>query len=92
METEKQKELWKLAKKRVSFKRHLTSYLIINTFLWLIWALDISNVENSQEFAWPVFCTLGWGIGVAFDYLGTYVFPKSNSIEKEFERLKSKNI
>jgi hypothetical protein len=30
---------------------------------------------------------LGWGIGIAFHYMGAYVTPKNNSVHKEYEKL-----
>ncbi|MDP3557535.1 MAG: 2TM domain-containing protein [Bacteroidota bacterium] len=90
-ESEKEKELWKLAKKRVGFKRHLAIYLIINTLFWLMWLFEMKeDNENNAGIPWPLFCTLGWGIGISFSFLGAYVFPKNNSIEKEFQKLKNK--
>lgn len=89
METEREKELWKIAKKRVSFKRHLATYIVINSFLWLLWYFTDSK-EESAGVPWPLFPMLGWGIGVMFSFLGAYVFAKQDSIEKEFEKLKNK--
>lgn len=63
METEKERELWKLAKKRVGFKRHLATYIVINTFLWLMWYFTDHKDEESAGVPWPIFPMLGWGIG-----------------------------
>lgn len=95
METEKHqdqqglrdRELWKIAKKRVDFKRHLATYLIINTMFWLLWALS-DGKDGDSGFPWPVWPMLGWGIGLAFSYLGAYVFTKNTAIEKEYQKLK----
>jgi 2TM domain len=89
METERERELWKLAKKRVGFKRHLATYIVINTFLWLMWYFT-DHQEESAGVPWPVFPMLGWGIGIMFSFLGAYVFVKHDSVEKEYEKLKSK--
>ena len=89
METERERELWKLAKKRVGFKRHLATYIVINSFLWLMWYFTDHN-DNEAGVPWPIFPMLGWGIGVIFSFLGAYVFIKQDSIEKEFEKLKGK--
>ena len=89
--TEKEKELWRLARKRVGFKRHLMIYVIINAFLWLLWYFKVNEEDNENGAPWPIFCTLGWGIGVAFNFMGAYVFPKSTAVEKEFEKLKEKD-
>ncbi|MBI3510771.1 MAG: 2TM domain-containing protein [Bacteroidetes bacterium] len=104
--TEKDQLLWKIAKKRVSFRRHLFVYLIINAFVWAVWILqwihhgpemdgmasvDVNGHMHRWMFPWPIFMTLGWGIGVAFDYYNSYVSNKWDAIEKEFEKLKNKN-
>jgi hypothetical protein len=89
METEKDKELWKIAKKRVGFKRHLATYIVINLMFWAIWF--ISDYKNGNTgFPWPIFPMIGWGIGLTFNFLGAYVFSDKLSVEKEFEKLKNK--
>ena len=91
METEREKELWKLAKKRVGFKRHLATYIVINGFLWLMWYFtDHREADAEAGIPWPVFPMLGWGIGIIFSFLNAYVFTKHDSIEKEYEKLKNK--
>lgn len=88
--------LWEIAQKRASLKKHLVAYLIVNTFLWAIWFLssshhrefDITNIRW-RHFPWPLWPTLGWGIGLAFHYADAYLFTKSNSVEKEYEKLKN---
>ena len=89
METEKDQALWRLAKKRVKFKRHLAAYIIVNSFLWAIWIFSPKEQDESQ-YPWPLMSMLGWGIGLAFHFLGTFVFENSNAIEKEYDKLKSK--
>lgn len=88
MESEKDRELWKLAKKRVGFKRHLAAYVIINSFLWAMWYFTEYRHGEWGGIPWPVFSTLGWGIGVMFNFLGAYVFTKHNAVEREYEKLK----
>ena len=88
METEKDRELWKIAKKRVGFRRHLGTYIIINTMFWFLWWFTDTHTEES--FPWPVWPMLGWGIGLAFSYLDAYVYTKGDAIEKEYEKLKNK--
>lgn len=89
METEREKELWKLAKKRVSFKRHLATYIVINTFFWLLWYFT-EHQDGSAGVPWPVFPMIGWGIGIMFSFLNAYVFMKHDSVEKEYDKLKGK--
>ncbi len=86
--------LWEIAQKRAAFKKHLTSYVILNAFFWAIWFFTggITKVYNGQfNLPWPVWPALGWGIGLAFHYRDAYVTPKSNAVEQEYEKLKNQN-
>ncbi|MBK8712807.1 MAG: 2TM domain-containing protein [Niastella sp.] len=85
--------LWEIAQKRASFKSHLITYILVNTFLWAIWYFSSQQpIEGwDNKFPWPIWPTLGWGIGLAFHFAGAYIFPEANSIEKEYEKLSKKN-
>lgn len=84
---DKDPELWLIAKRRVSFKYHLATYITVNIFFWILWYF--SEKDSSEAgWPWPVWPMLGWGIGLFFHYLGAYVFPKENSVEREYEKLK----
>ena len=85
--------LWEIARKRASFKTHALTYVIVNLFLWGVWYF--TNNGNSEVkiidgggYPWPIWTTLGWGIGLAFHFAEAYVFPKANSVEREYEKLK----
>jgi 2TM domain len=88
--------LWEIAQKRASFKSHAVTYLIVNAFLWGIWYMSASrhNIRISdigwRHIPWPIWPTLGWGLGLAFHFAGAYIFPRANSVETEYEKLKSK--
>jgi len=82
----KDPHLWNIARRRTAFKRHLTVYLIINLFLWAIWYFT-GTPYSDNGIPWPVWSTFGWGIGLAFHYMGAYVSIGSHSIEKEYDRL-----
>ena len=88
METEKDKELWKIARKRVGFKRHLFTYLIVNAFLWCLWLMG--NKNGHTTIPWPLWSTVGWGIGLGFDYVNSYLLNRNDSVEKEYTKLKEK--
>lgn len=89
--TEKERLLWKQAKKRVGFRRHLATYIIVNGFLWATWFLTGRDFyyDNNMRIPWPLWATLGWGIGLAFDFYGAYVVNKTGAVEKEYEKLKN---
>ena len=88
--------LWEIAQKRASFKSHALTYIIVNLFLWGIWyftgggndEIELGNWKGG-DYPWPIWTTLGWGIGLAFHFAGAYIFPKANSVEKEYEKLKN---
>lgn len=83
---DKDPQLWDLAKRRASFKAHVATYIIVNLFLWAIWYFTDGRTHGALP--WPAWSTLGWGIGLAFHYVGAYVTPKgTNAIDKEYERL-----
>lgn len=79
-------QLWEIAQRRASFKSHFAYYLIINGFLWAIWFF-YSRRTDHNGLPWPVWCSMGWGIGLLFHFLGAYVYPEANSVEKEYEKL-----
>lgn len=81
--------LWKKAKRRAQFKKQLYTYLIINVFLWLLWAFSGSDA-TAMGFPWPAFVSLGWGIGLAFSFYSAYISSEDDMTEKEYEKLKNK--
>ena len=83
MEPNKNTQLLKIAKRRVQFKKHFLTYLLVNYFLWIIWFLN----DKGSMFPWPLYPMLGWGIGVAINYYEAYFGYKEKLIEKEYEKL-----
>jgi hypothetical protein len=91
LQDEKDKMLWKQAKKRVGFRNHLYIYLIINIFFWAMWWFG-GKEDREGGIPWPTFCTLGWGFGIFWHFMGAYVFSdKTSQVEKEFRRLKERS-
>ena len=82
MKDEKDDQLWKEAKYRAGFKIHLLTYVIINGMLWILWYFT----SGVNSYAWPIWPTVGWGIGVIFNYFGVYKF--SHTAEHEYQKLK----
>jgi hypothetical protein len=93
METQHDPQLWKQAKERVGFRMHLRTYLIINAGLWLIWAVTLFVIPARPRFylPWPLFATIGWGIGLVSHYLGVYRRGDQRSmVEEEYQKLLAK--
>lgn len=77
--------LARLNKKR-DFRAHLLAYILVNAFLWLIWAIVFAF--GGPSFPWPVFPLFGWGIGLSFhawDAYGRRPFSEEE-IERELAR------
>ena len=84
MKEEIDDQLWQQAKVRAGFKNHLTIYPIVIVMLWSIWVF--TGGVNTHP--WPIYPTIGWGIGVISNYLSAYKF--SNTAKKEYEKLKAR--
>ncbi len=70
-------------KKRSDFHAHLLVYVLVNTFLVIIWAM------TGAGFFWPVFFIVGWGIGVVMNAWDVYREPPSeDQIRREMDRLR----
>ena len=88
--SDKDPELWEIAQKRVSFRSHFTVYIVMNLFFWILWYFSGQRTTGGNGLPWPVWPMVGWGIGVFFHYMGAYVYPKNNSVEREYQKLKDK--
>jgi 2TM domain len=73
----------KRLKKKREFQAHLLVYVLVNTFLVVIWSITGSG------FFWPVFPIVGWGIGVVMNGWDVYHsedFAEAD-IQHEVERI-----
>jgi 2TM domain len=73
-------------KKKRDFKAHLLIYFLVNAFLVVIWAVS----SDGDDFFWPIFVIVGWGIGVvanAWDVYGRRPITE-DEIRREQERLR----
>jgi 2TM domain len=57
-------------KKRRDLKAHVFAYALINGLVWAIWL--VVALTSHSWWPWPVFVTLGWGIGLAFNAWDVY--------------------
>jgi transcriptional regulator with XRE-family HTH domain len=86
----KDEHLWNIALKRAKFRRSIASYSIIIPFLWAIWFLTTpEKFRDTDYLPWPIWPMFGWGIGLAFQYLGAYYHFSNFSAEAEYEKLKN---
>ena len=80
------RKIEKRINERNDFYQHLGIYVAVNLFLWSIWLF------SGAGFPWPIFPTLGWGIGVVANYMDYYFNHgegsrrKEDMIERELER------
>jgi 2TM domain len=74
-------------KKRRDFHTHLFVYLTINVLLWGVWG--IIGAASHAWFPWPLWVTLGWGIGLIFNAWDVYFrHPITEAqIQAEMDRL-----
>lgn len=89
----KDEALWAIAKKRADFKKSLFTYIIVNAFLWVLWLFTMGNNVNVQgriPLPWPIWPTLGWGVGIAFQYYAAYNKAGDTLAQKEYEKLLKK--
>ena len=73
---------------KMSFFIHLTVYLLVNAFLWIIWLVTSGGPTASM---WPLFPTIGWGIAIVIHGITTFAFHsdwEDREVEKEISRMK----
>ena len=91
MEQQRDEQLWQQAKKRAGFQRSLVAYILVNALLWAIWWITLGRNGNNSDLPWPIWSSLGWGVGLLFQYLNAYGGSKTDLVEKEYQKLKNKN-
>ena len=85
-----EEQIYEEAKKRVAAKRgfykHLFVYVLVNIILVFVWAFPAGG-----GYPWFLWVIGGWGIGVLFNFVEVFVWPKGGeraAIAKEAEKLK----
>ncbi len=85
-------KLWKMAQKRVSFRRHLIVYILVNIALIVIWYVsrDTSATKDTNAMTyWFLYPLCGWGIGLVIHYWNAF-HDDDASIEKEYLKIKQR--
>ncbi|HET8963023.1 MAG TPA: 2TM domain-containing protein [Chitinophagales bacterium] len=83
-----EEKMWKMAEKRIAFKRHLFAYIVINIFLVGLWYF--SNYKQGENAGfWFIYPLFGWGIGLAFNYWSAY-HDDIGAVDKEYNKIKEK--
>ena len=77
-------DLHKLAKRRVEFRQHLATYVIINLMMVAIWFF------SGAGYYWPIWVHLGWGVGLAFSAYHAFGDGSKDAVAREEEKLRRK--
>jgi hypothetical protein len=74
-------------KKRRDFHAHAFAYLVVNIVLWGVWL--IIGVTSHSWYPWPLWVTLGWGLGLTFNAWDVYFRRPitEEEIRREMDRL-----
>lgn len=81
-----EEELYEEAKNRIAFRSHAITYFIINILIWAFWYFTRAQYGHYDGY-WPIYPTLGWGIGLISHYVGIQKYSE-RTIEKEVEKIK----
>lgn len=86
-------QVTKMAKARVGFKVHFMVYVLVNLFLMAIWMVTSgadmmdARVNDMDDYYWPMWTHLGWGLGVAIHGFMVYG-PGNNMLAREEEKIR----
>jgi hypothetical protein len=79
---------------KLGFYWHLASYVLVNGLLIAIYLLTGPLIGGGNTYPWFIWPMFGWGIGLLFHFLGTFVFSNVSSdenrrrmIEEEMRRM-----
>lgn len=76
---------FKRVKEKRDFQGHVVAYVVVNLFLWGVWAMT----SGIGSYPWPVWVTLGWGIGVAMNWWSVTRRPiTAEDVDEEMHRLR----
>lgn len=78
----------KSVRQRMHLLEHLGTYVVINGFLVLVWAL------TGAGYPWFLWVMVAWGLGLALNIVSYFTGKRSDAVrdrmvQKEMERLKN---
>lgn len=75
-------------KKRRDLHTHAFAYVVVNMLLWGVWA--VIGATSHSWFPWPLWVTLGWGLGLVFNAWDVYGRRPitEDEVRREEERLR----
>lgn len=67
------------------------SYVGINVLAWVVWywTAQKNGFDTGGTLPWPAWVTLGWGLGLYFNYSDAYAVA-DNAADKEYKKLKDR--
>jgi len=77
--------LYGRAKAIIGFKIHLLVFSVLIPVQWGVWMV------TNTEYMWPVWPTVGWGIGLLIHWIIAFHLISIFSVQKEYEKLKRNN-
>lgn len=85
-EEELRKKAEKRVTQRVALLSHIGTYVVVNAFLVIIWAL------TGADYPWFLWVMAGWGLGLAINIIAYFVGSKGEAardrmIKKEMEKM-----
>ena len=86
-EDELRKKAKKRAEEKIGFYVHFVVYLMVNLLLYVIWWTN-----GAQMPPWPMWATIGWGIGIVAHFIAMQAATgfEDKLAEKEYQKLKKK--
>jgi hypothetical protein len=76
--------------RKVEFRRHLLTYVLVNVLLVAIWA--VIGFTTQSWFPWPLFPIVFWGLGIvaqAWTVYGTRRRMTEDDVQREMQRLQN---
>ena len=91
------KRVEKKLQARREFIQHVVAYVVVNSFLWLLYlsSIDIGSLFGGTPigdfdfgFPWPIFPTAFWGMGVVMQYI-EYYYKHGGGAQRQEEEIEA---